>query len=214
MDKKCTECGETKDVSLFYRRYDKGPNDYRNQCKKCLSEKKYGKLEKPRTVYKSDQERVIAARKRSKDWYATNTGRAKERIAAWSKTEHGKAKCKESLARRKANNPEYWRRKKKRDKAIRRAREYGAGELHTSSISVLESYNYKNFGKGEFVCEYCKSLLGSDYHMEHVVALSNGGKNTTDNLAISCDTCNLQKGVKLIEDWNPEAWDYLQNRKL
>ena len=46
-------------------------------------------------------------------------------------------------------------------------------------------------------CEYCRlhrddSDLG--FHIEHIIAVSHGGKTVGDNLALSCPRCNWLKG--------------------
>lgn len=46
-------------------------------------------------------------------------------------------------------------------------------------------------------CEYCRiSERDRDYsfHVEHIIALSHGGKTIAENLALSCPSCNLFKG--------------------
>ena len=48
-------------------------------------------------------------------------------------------------------------------------------------------------------CEYCqsqKSITGGPLHIEHVFPEALGGLTTSDNLALSCARCNLQKGVR------------------
>lgn len=213
MDKTCRDCGETKSVSCFYRRYDKGEGHYRNSCKECLGKKKYKQLSKPRRKYKDSEERAAAARERAKEWYKNNTESAKKRVAEYYQTEHGKQKRRESLAKRKEKNPEYWRLKKKRDKAIRRSRELEAGDLNLSSITALEVYNKNNFGSPSFTCEYC-GKESQDYHLEHLVPLSKGGSNEVDNLGIACKECNLQKGAKTHLEFMPGRKLYFENRKL
>jgi len=62
--------------------------------------------------------------------------------------------------------------------------------------------------KDGWVCSYCKESggrsLGPDHrpwHIDHVYAQSLGGDNNPDNLILSCATCNLQKGAKLLADF-------------
>src|SRR3954466_16378453 len=50
-------------------------------------------------------------------------------------------------------------------------------------------------------CEYCQ-LPQSDlplarFHIEHVIAKQHGGTDVTDNLALACQHCNLNKGPNL-----------------
>jgi len=45
-------------------------------------------------------------------------------------------------------------------------------------------------------CGYCRvSQASSDvaFHIEHIIAVSHGGKTESDNLALSCLRCNLYK---------------------
>lgn len=49
-------------------------------------------------------------------------------------------------------------------------------------------------------CEYCllpenKSFF--TFHIEHIISLKHGGTTTLENLAFSCQICNLNKGSDL-----------------
>ncbi|MBL8165577.1 MAG: HNH endonuclease [Anaerolineae bacterium] len=49
-------------------------------------------------------------------------------------------------------------------------------------------------------CEYCRvSQEYSDvsFHIEHIIAISHGGKTLALNLALSCLRCNLLKGTNI-----------------
>ena len=49
-------------------------------------------------------------------------------------------------------------------------------------------------------CEYCRvSQQSSDvtFHIEHIIAVSHGGKTVEGNLALSCLRCNLYKGTNI-----------------
>ncbi len=48
-------------------------------------------------------------------------------------------------------------------------------------------------------CEYCQSQLrftNQAFSIEHIVPKSQGGQNTLDNLALSCQSCNNHKYTK------------------
>jgi hypothetical protein len=85
---------------------------------------------------------------------------------------------------------------------------------------VLERSNRK--------CEYCLCLIDfipDPFTIEHIIALSKGGTDELDNLAIACFGCNLYKQDKItifdtiteqnirlynprIEDWNTHfSWN-------
>jgi 5-methylcytosine-specific restriction endonuclease McrA len=45
-------------------------------------------------------------------------------------------------------------------------------------------------------CAICKSALNGKYHVDHIVALKNGGSNWPRNLQCLCPPCNLRKSDK------------------
>ncbi len=46
-------------------------------------------------------------------------------------------------------------------------------------------------------CRWCgASVLGAEFEIDHVLSLSRGGRNTPDNLALTCPDCNRQKSDK------------------
>lgn len=47
------------------------------------------------------------------------------------------------------------------------------------------------------VCFYCKTTIDK-YHIDHYMPLSKGGSNEKSNLRISCPTCNIKKGSKIL----------------
>lgn len=46
------------------------------------------------------------------------------------------------------------------------------------------------------VCYWCGSRCKSNYHVDHYVPLSRGGKHEIENLVIACAPCNLKKNAK------------------
>ena len=58
-------------------------------------------------------------------------------------------------------------------------------------------------------CEYCRIHQDDSdlsFHSEHIIAVSQGGKTTSDNLALSCPHCNLLKGSNIAAA-DPETGD-------
>lgn len=46
-------------------------------------------------------------------------------------------------------------------------------------------------------CAYCRmKLLGSDYHVDHIRAVSKGGDNSRRNIQIACGDCNRRKAAR------------------
>jgi hypothetical protein len=71
-------------------------------------------------------------------------------------------------------------------------------------------------------CEYCQLpqfAVAATFHQEHVIPRQHGGGDEIENLALSCDRCNLTKGPNLssidpvtrtiVPLFNPrsESWD-------
>ena len=48
--------------------------------------------------------------------------------------------------------------------------------------------------KGLCIC--CKKSLDGIYHVDHRVAIKNGGTNDKKNLDLLCPKCNMRKGAK------------------
>lgn len=59
-----------------------------------------------------------------------------------------------------------------------------------SSLDVLNCLKRNNFK-----CFYCgEQIKQKTWHLEHVIPISKGGVNAFNNIASSCNTCNLMKG--------------------
>jgi len=53
------------------------------------------------------------------------------------------------------------------------------------------------FKRDFFTCQYCGAHPpGILLHVDHVVAVANGGSNSIDNLVTSCEPCNAGKGAR------------------
>lgn len=54
-------------------------------------------------------------------------------------------------------------------------------------------------------CFYCGITLSwevhRDIHTDHVLPFSRGGTNTPENIVLSCEDCNSDKGTKTLEEW-------------
>jgi hypothetical protein len=51
----------------------------------------------------------------------------------------------------------------------------------------------------DFTCAYCGSRPGSDHlHVDHLVPITKGGSDNTENLCCACETCNRRKSNAII----------------
>lgn len=57
------------------------------------------------------------------------------------------------------------------------------------------------FKRDKFTCQYCGATPPRVIlHVDHIVAVAEGGKNNIDNLVTSCEACNLGKGARSLSD--------------
>ena len=67
----------------------------------------------------------------------------------------------------------------------------------TKRKSLSKKTRFDVFKRDGFVCQYCgdhppKAVL----HVDHIIAVVEGGENDVDNLVTSCEACNLGKGAR------------------
>lgn len=139
-------------------------------------------------------------------WLAANP--EKQRIAAkrWRAENPEKARAVE--ARWRASNPEKYRaigakwdaanaHKTAAKQAVRRARKKAASTALTNEERATISEIYRQ-------CKLMTQLTGQQYHVDHKIALSRGGKHHPDNLQLLTATENIKKGTKPYEQFVEE----------
>ena len=132
---------------------------------------KEARREARRAEYHQNRETIIA---RSRAWRAANPGATWEQVKAW-----------------KAKNPDAYKLLKSSD----RARRAGA-EKQRIHVSTLQKLIKKQNG----CCAYCNCLL-EQFHIDHKIPLSRGGKHVEENLALACAKCNLRKNKKTADEF-------------
>lgn len=118
-------------------------------------------------------------------WTRAHPEKARGWCAAWRAKDPEAARG--SVRKWHTAHPEYGRIAEQR----RRAREASAGGTH----SIADISKQLRLQRGR--CYWCKELMGSDYHVDHVVPLCRGGSNSRENIVVACRTCNLRKGQKM-----------------
>jgi len=87
-------------------------------------------------------------------------------------------------------------------RARRRARKVGADVGDVRVIPLLKVWRREP----SFVCYYCKHRFPrKQLHIDHMLALSKGGKHTVENLCKSCVSCNCSKHDHSVEDVFPNG---------
>lgn len=115
-------------------------------------------------------------------------------------------------------NPEYLMRYREtnREELRKKGRKYISSHLDTVRINTQNYRARKRKAEGrhsikdmrrtykeqEGLCYYCgKSVAWEDRHDDHIMPVSRGGSNWPNNMAITCATCNIQKGNKTAEEY-------------
>lgn len=71
-----------------------------------------------------------------------------------------------------------------------RARKRSAGGTHSKAdITFLKAMQRNR-------CAVCREALGKSFHVDHIIALVNGGENGRRNLQLLCGACNWRKNRK------------------
>jgi len=211
---KCTKCNEEKPITEFHKHklYKTG---YRSQCKTCsrlyyeankersaIVGKAYRDANKERTservkrwnsenkervsanakaYYAANKEKIDAYRK---NWYEENKEHHHSLTKAWR--EENRDLFNAQIREWKKANPELVR-KYGRDRRVKRRNADGD---HT----VADIKNLLILQKNK--CAVCKTSISKGYHVDHIVAIVNGGTNDKYNLQLLCAPCNLSKNRK------------------
>lgn len=201
--KLCSCCNTTKTINFFYK--DKSKKDgLSSHCKQCIrartkqsyinnkdeklsylkeyTQKNKEKLKEYKKIhYENNKEHIInrvkkyrednilKVQKRKHLYYINNKERIHEAHKEYLKTEKG------SLAKKNVNQ--------------RRRANLRKGDVKTDDLIKLVN-NTNN-------CYWCNCKLDKkDYHIDHYIPLSKGGKHTLSNLVVSCPNCNHTKNAK------------------
>jgi 5-methylcytosine-specific restriction endonuclease McrA len=73
----------------------------------------------------------------------------------------------------------------------------GSDRPHASLWAQIRAFV---FDRDNYTCRYCGEL-GGRLECDHVVPVSRGGTNDTENLTTACFRCNRSKRAKLVEEW-------------
>lgn len=72
--------------------------------------------------------------------------------------------------------------------------------MATKRAGLTKGRRFEVFKRDGFTCQYCGAHPPSAVlHVDHIVAVANGGTSDDDNLITSCSTCNLGKSARLLD---------------
>ena len=185
--KQCTRCLESFPITLEF--FPKTKTSLGSQCRKCIAEKskiyfeknKEIVLEKNKNYRKNNPEKMNNYKKK---WLLNNPEKRKESRIKWDK-----------------NNPDLIRAFTRRNNHKRRARKQDSVCEPYTETQVLAMYGTK--------CHICnleidmkaarkagKKGWENGLHIDHLIALANGGADTLENVRPAHGLCNIKKGAK------------------
>lgn len=153
---------------------------------------------RPQKPQQSEKTRSLAAgRKRNYNrayhlaYYVKNRSAILEKTKLYAK-EHPEIRAK--IARNyKRNNPEKFRARLSANHSRRKAAMRGATHIDPKANGLIRKWRLRK----SFICYYCKdSFPIKKMQVDHIVAVSTGGKHEVSNLCQSCPLCNIRKRNK------------------
>ena len=188
--KVCTKCGVDKPIEDFHR--DKtASGGHSRRCKVC-------------------------AIKHVSAWARNNKARVNAKNAKW-KSEHKSNVLKAAALYREKNREECRRRIQDcKDRNRDAVRAYGRAYIRLNKVRANEIWHKRRarlmeatvedvrredvWSRDNGVCHICgEECDHGSWHLDHVVALANGGEHSMINVAVSHPLCNQRKGTKNIE---------------
>lgn len=163
-------------------------------------------IENVRKWREANPEKVAEA---SRKWYWANTEKVAEAGCEYRKTNREKRaennrKWRQANPDKEAERSRRWRKanpeKCKAMKQNRRAKKKGNGGKLSKDIAQ----RLLTLQKGKCACACGADLKKTGYHLDHIMPISLGGKNTDDNIQLLTPKCNLRKSAKHPGDWARE----------
>lgn len=174
----CKICGIFKSDSEFNRH--PGTRDrLDSRCKECK-----------KSSYIKNKDEILARQKIRRESNSDEV-KARNRISQAKYLKKNKDACYGRIKDWSKRNPERVNVKTRNYVARKR----NAEGSHTSQdiAEILLSQDGK--------CKACGVDVMDGYHVDHIVALINGGSNWPANLQILCPSCNTSKGAKDFDSW-------------
>jgi 5-methylcytosine-specific restriction endonuclease McrA len=179
--KQCAKCGGYKSIERYSG--DKHARDglfaWCKQCKRDYA-----------ILYKTNNREKI--RSINRRWNEKHSEKKREQDR--KRRVKDKDKIRRKIKEWNQSHPENRKASEYRRRALKRKAE----GMHTAQ-QEREQYNRQ---KGR--CYYCGIIVGTVWHVDHVIPLSRGGSNGPENIVIACEHCNTSKKAKMPHEW-PEG---------
>lgn len=75
-----------------------------------------------------------------------------------------------------------------------------SADMKAERKAISKKLRFEVFKRDGFICQYCGAHPPTVIlHVDHILAVAEGGKNNIDNLVTSCLSCNLGKGARSLQ---------------
>lgn len=96
--------------------------------------------------------------------------------------------------RQRPKRAQYTRNYRKRNP--HKVKEFSQRRLGRKTGRLPRGFVAKLFALQRKKCAGCRTSIVDGYHVDHITALSKGGKHVPENIQLLCATCNLRKAAK------------------
>tara|TARA_R110000796_G_scaffold147513_1_gene264275 strand:+ start:391 stop:933 length:543 start_codon:yes stop_codon:yes gene_type:complete len=166
--KLCTSCDKTKETSCFFK--DKrSKSGLQTKCKECSKYYYLNNRDHYRNIKKKAEYKETV-----KKYFSENKNKINEYKRDRYSTEDGKAKV----------------------KAVNQNRR--ALKITTSDGSVTGDFIVNLLKKQDYKCAISGVSIVDDYHVDHIIPLSKGGKHISSNIQLLNPSVNMSKKDKIL----------------
>jgi 5-methylcytosine-specific restriction endonuclease McrA len=199
--KHCKKCGKDYPATLEYFYADSSSKDgLRSPCRACSNEasrlyyqKNKEKIRNQRRLY--NEQNADKRRQQQRLYYQRHSEKVRKGIRRWRQ---------ENLDQVHERDRLYYQQnadQRRDDNRRRRAQRLNAIGTHTPD-DVDCQIRSQTDAKGVLHCWWCGEPIEDEYHVDHRIPLSKGGKDDPGNLVIAHPKCNRSKFNKLPHEFN------------
>jgi 5-methylcytosine-specific restriction endonuclease McrA len=167
---------------------------------KRLYDKSYNAANREKKLLQSAAWRIANPEKMREyrnQWKSNNP--SKHQAAQQKYRDDNRQKTRAAIKLWRKNNP---------DKKRKNWQRYHARKIGNSTPEQIASADAKilqMFSHPKTLCAYCsQEFITKEMHVDHILALVNGGSHSAENICMACPACNSSKSDNILfEEWQP-----------